>query len=86
MHARIKFLVTHVASLYLPGAVTPDGVEVCVPAVRPGNVGSGGEPGEQVEEGPGAHNHVIHIDIKPHQQHSVAQTLRKQALILTSGD
>lgn len=73
--------MTHVTSLYLPGAETPDGVEVRVPAVRPGDVGGGGEPGEEVEEGPGAHNHVIHVDIKPHQQHSVAESLINEVLI-----
>ena len=76
--------MTHVTSLYLPGAETSDGVEVRVPAVRPGDVGGGGEPGEQVEEGPGAHNHVIHVDIEPHQQHSVAETLRNEALNILS--
>lgn len=58
--------MTHITSLYLPGAVTPNGVQLHGPAVSPGDVGGGGEPGEEVEEGPGAHDHIVHVDIEPH--------------------
>ena len=40
----------------------------------------GGEADEEVEECPGAHNHVVNIHVEPHQQHPVTKALGAETI------
>ena len=50
----------------------------------PGQVA--GEAHTQVEQGPGAHHHVVDIHIEPHKEHTVAKTLNINISDQTRGE